>query len=612
MRVTSGYDHIISANAVMLYSIVWSEYCMFFSDPQVQHTKVDQPVDSCEPQSPASKSSPSSEAMEFPETEGMVFHPVVRGPLKTRQELSRDTNSLRVVSPTQEEEDSSSGGSPVDSLSADSSDAGPAGTKRVVRRHKKIVKKENQKGRSEDNSSNQAQDDTSSKPSGDQVYSESSSEDESALPHLSPPRSRRRRKLPPGLPRDTSNHKKPLGTKKIYEPPGPKIVGILKKRVGTVDTTNQPDGKEGSKALENGINVSAIVSCASSTTGSVVASEQSHCREDTPSGVGPARVSRDTVSISSASTSKRVRFSDNLESSLNFSQASVSLHMTPHPPHSTSSVAPDNNTIEQLWKHILQNSSPSGRPNGMFNPRMRISLSQRGRGYNQEEYQVPSDRITVHVPRAKSQPPEDGIICLSPPALVGDGGGRNTGCKTGSKAAHSSTSGNSGPRQRKTARNGCLATEEDSVSQRPRGRDGEGKYPSPEQSPTDAQIESVWEDIQSQLNGRGEGRTTVAPRVYQFPPAPQNKVPPTGGRGEGRYLPHRPQQKPTRSQGVGQSHTHQKWAGPDKQLHRRHHVTHPDTFQSEPSYMTVQTSSWEPQLKSKKPGKYIAILILLD
>ena len=61
----------------------------------------------------------------MPDTDGMVFHPVTRGPLKTRYEVSREAHRLRVTSPSQGSTSSSGdgdGGSPLDSLSCDSSD----------------------------------------------------------------------------------------------------------------------------------------------------------------------------------------------------------------------------------------------------------------------------------------------------------------------------------------------------------------------------------------------------------------------------------------------------------------------------------------------------------
>ena len=530
-----------------------------------------------------------------------MFHPVVRGPLKTRVEVSRDSVTMRVVSPTQEES-SSSCRSPVDSLSGDSSDAGSGdapGTKRVVRRHKKIIKKENQKKNSDENSvpapSHHAKEDSKNSASpGNQVYSNSSSDDESAPPRLSPPRSRRRRKLPPGHPSEPS--KKERMSEGKDEPQGPKIVGILKKpRSGgstTVTSTDQVDGgREERRTFEN---VPGIASCASSTASSAVASEQTRCREGAaPGEIGHAQVSRDSISVSSASTIKRVRFSDTLESSLNSSQASISHHPTP------ASSSTSDQTIERLWKQILQNGSANLPPNGMFNPKMKISLTQKGRVHHAQNDSC--DRITVHIPQAKNQPSE-----IFSSSSAGDGRRRKNSENEDARKERAPASFSSPQNKFKTTGS---ATEGHASSQRLAGDASRRERDCGlEQSPTDADIERVWDDMQAQLHGRGSGeseRVTVAPQVYQFSPVPQRIGSPVGGKGGGgRYLPHRPQQKPTTTTTTtatrSQNHTHQKWAGPDKQLHHRpHHMTHPDTVQSEPSYATVHSST------TKKPGRFI-------
>ena len=580
--------------------------CCFLS--QVHHTKVEQPPEPSMPKSPSSKSPPTTTTTTTTtshetrrvqeETEGMVFHPVVRGPLKSRVEVSRDSVTMRVVSPTQEES-SSSCRSPVDSLSGNSSDAGAGdapGTRRVVRRHKKIVKKENQKKNSDENSvpapSHHTKEDSKNSASpGNQVYSNSSSDDESAPPRLSPPRSRRRRKLPPGHPSETS--KKERTSESRVEPQGPKIVGILKKPRGggsaTVTSTDQVDGgREERRMFEN---IPGIASCASSTASSAVASERTRCREGAaPGEIGHAQVSRDSISVSSASTIKRVRFSDTLESSLNSSQASLSYHPTP------ASSSTSDQTIERLWKQILQNGSANLPPNGMFNPKMKISLTQKGRVHHTQNDSC--DRITVHIPQAKTQPSE-----IFSSSSAGDGRQRKNSENEDARKERTPASFSSSQNKFKTTGS---ATEGHASSQRLAGDASRRERDCGlEQSPTDADIERVWDDIQAQLHGRGGGeseRVTVAPQVYQFSPVPQRIGSPVGGKGGGgRYLPHRPQQKPTTTTAAtrSQNHTHQKWAGPDKQLHHRpHHMTHPDIVQSEPSYVTVHSST------TKKPGKF--------
>ena len=564
----------------------------------MHHTKVDKQSSPEPGKSPSSKPIPTSTASTTaahdtsrdPETEGMVFHPVVRGPLKTRVEVSRDAQTLLVVSPTQEDSSSGSCRSPLDSLSGDSSDDGTntaPGAKRVVRRHKKIVKKENQKKSGEEDSIAAPSNDNP-KPSTsatNNVYSDSSSGDESAPAHLSAPRSRRRRKLPPG---QTSSEK--VSVKKRDETQGPKIVGILKKPRSGGTSTNRTDGRE-----ERARVAESVVSYASSTASSVVASERNLLRDDPAGALGRGRVSRDTISMSSASTAKRVRFSDTLESSFNCSQS----HSTPHSPAPSSSSNTDL-AIERLWKQILQNGTPPSNlpPNGMFNPRMKISLNQKGRGYTkdnhlQREAQMSCDQITVHVPQAKAQLLEDDKF--SPPPSSGDGRRKeNTGNKNERKEH---TPAGFGTVQRQGESFGSVIDDcpTQGICDTSRKGGSEGI------TPTDKEIDRVWGDIQSELQGHGgeEGRSTVAPQVFQFSPVPQRTGPPAGGRG-GRYLPHRPQQKPTTAR--SQSHTHQKWAGPDKQW-PQHHMTYPDTsVQSESSYV-VQMSSWEPQQTKQKTGK---------
>lgn len=572
---------------------------------QVHHTKVEQPPEASTPRSPSSKSPPATTTTTShetrrvqEETEGMVFHPVVRGPLKSRVEVSRDSVTMRVVSPTHEES-SSSCRSPVDSLSGNSSDAGSGdapGTKRVVRRHKKIVKKENQKKNGDKNSapapSHHAKEDSKNSASpGNQVYSNSSSDDELAPPRLSPPRSRRRRKLPPGHPSEPS--KKEKTNESRVEPQGPKIVGILKKpRSGgsaTVTSTDRVDGgREERRMFEN---VPGIASCASSTASSAVASEQTRCGGAAPGEIGHAQVSRDSISVSSASTIKRVRFSDTLESSLNSSQASISYHPT------LASSSTSDQTIERLWKQILQNGSANLPPNRMFNPKMKISLTQKGRVHHTQNDSC--DRITVHIPQAKAQPSE-----IFSSSSAGDGRQRKNSENEDARKERTPASFSSP--QNKFMTTGS-ATEAHASSQRLGGdasrREGEGRDYGLEQSPTDADIDRVWDDMQAQLHGRGSGeseRVTVASQVYQFSPVPHRIGSPVGGKGGGgRYLPHRPQQKPTTTTTAAtrsQNHTHQKWAGPDKQLHHRpHHMTHPDTVQSEPSYVTMHSSTTKKQ-----------------
>ena len=556
------YKHFERA-IIQIFTINVCEHCMYtnllciceYSDDQVHHANVDHPTKPPKPNT--ANSSPTSEPKSPPDAEGMVFHPVIRGPLKTRVDLSRDctTNSMRVVSPTQES--SSSCGSPTDSLSGDSSDvdsstAGPS-VKRVVRRHKKIVKKNSEResaGNPVANSSEKVKNEEGSsevpKSNGNQVYSDnSSSNDESAPPRLSPPRSRRRRKLHPGL--------NSGGPRYVVEPQEPKIVSILKKPRRGSATTHHTDG---AKVSEN----VSTVSTRSNSTANIVSRM---------STVGCAQVSRETVTVSSASTTKRVRFSDTLESSLDSSQSSL------RPAHHTN-IATET-VVEQLWSRLLLDShqhgvSPDDR---VFNPRMKISLTQRGR-QRENGSSTQCDRITVHIPQARNQPTRDETIAREPSPVERQGVWESSG--SGDK------------RNRHTSAETCNRTKSPVLhGEVDSGGAREGEPPL-ELNPTDPPMGREWRDVHhTQLRG-DEERVTVAPQVYQFPPAPQNAGPPTGKGG--RYLPHRQQQRPPRGQGVGINHTHQKWAVPDKQLHHRNHVMHSNAYKS-----TANTSSWEPHMK---------------
>ena len=542
--------------------------------PQVQHAEVSQP-------SPSSKSSPtdlnssSERDKKEPDADRMVFHPVIRGPPRMRAELSRDAHPLRITSPTQESV--SSCGSPVDSLSTDLSDIDSAMTsgtgRKVVRRHKKIVKKEKSSTNNGVNdSSGHTKKEESSNPvkmSTGCISSESSSDDESAPPRLSPPRSRRRRKLPPGGP----NQRGYIDPLKREEPQGPRIVGILKKPHG--------DRRVDSHHLDSRDKVFESVSAIASTANSLP--ERSHRTR----GIG---CENQTVSVSSAGTAKRVRFSETLESSLDSSQTFV------HPtlPHSTSLSTTSDTTIEQLWQSLLLPSSNSTQhqyihtPNVVFSPRMKVFLSQRGKGHQQKDSVTQGDRITVHIPQAGSQLPQEGVresLC-SPTERKGEQRADN--------------------RERKNkpvSVNGEASLGKLINNKERRSDDAPDMGESVEAVEHSTRETQVWEDKQNQLHTPGESdRVMVAPQVYKFSQNPQNTGHPGPKSGGTRYLPHRPQQKPSRGHGVGQSHTHQKWAEPYAQLHRRHHVIH---VQSDPSYVTGK-SPWEPHIKTTsvlKPGK---------
>ena len=500
------------------------------------------------------------------DAEGMVFHPVVRGPLKTRFEVSREAGAMRVVSPTEDDSSSScsSGSSPLDSLSDDLSDdktvsnstpsvtTAAVSTRRVVRHRHKRSSRENRKQEfnqklvkeEKEFSDHPKHEGSSVVPELSQLhihaYSESSTDDEGTPVEFSPPRGPRRQKLPPGGPppnRDT--HEVQVND----EPQGPKIVGILKKLPpGGLD---KEEGKQ-SKCVENGLApASAVTSCASSAASSVLTQERNHGNGDRYSAIGGgSRVARDTISMSSASTTKRVRFSDNFEnSSLGSSHTSTSRSSTPHI-----------DSAVELWKRVLPNERYSP-PNGMYTPRMKVTLSKRGASSHIGQPKQTQEHITVHIPRPRGpshverdrrndpsfetdERCDDDSKKSEEVAESGGGGSREGGAETGWMAKRSQ-----GWREREGERGG-----EGEVLKRSKGwreregeRGGEGEvlensgvttqgavnrgnyevlHEDLDKSPTDEQIDGAWDEIQMQLYARPGDKVTLAPQVYKFQPGP--------------------------------------------------------------------------------------------
>ena len=567
--------------------------------------------------------------------EGVVFHPVTRGSVKTRFDAA---DSLRVISPSHDS--STSDCSPLDSLSGSSSDeadeemapsSGTAArsathTRRVIRKHKR-EKKDQKSVRGVSNSSrengstiNPSLPPTHINPSlpSTRAGSDSSTDDESTPLRFSSPRTRRQRKLPPGPPPGGHQHRHD-------EPQEPKIVGILKKPHSGRSVSNT-NNRRGEGAL---FSMSAPASRGCSTANSALTLE----RSGHGYGLGESQVSRDTITLCSASTTKRVRFSDNLESSLNTSQTSLSSHPAPH----THTVTID--SAVELWRRVLPHEGRS--LNGLFSPRMKISLSQRGGGrwaLKNKQPQSSTDRITVHVPRAK-----DAVEDATTNSRVeGEGGvkgqsknaqelqtrekdGDNLSREVGGSNREVGGSSQDSKTVERDKHVDHYLTPSQSVESTDRGRD-DGRVgrddPSDDESVTDAQIERVWEEIR-QLYGRDD-RVSVAPQVYKFQPGPHTPGPQNGStQGEGarrgggggggggrvRHLPHRQQQRPLRCQGVVQSHTyktntthpHQKWTGPAQQSHHQHHMIHSNSYHQSESSL----SSWEPTVTSTavtKPG----------
>ena len=490
----------------------------------------------------------------------------------------------------------------------------------------------------------------------DFVSSDSSSEDESAPPRFSPPRSRRRRKLPPGNPPEMLNG----DTRPSSELRGSKIVGILKKPHGSGAKSNDNGTGEDGK-VEESFAVPTVPSHASSTVSGGPILERQRGEGEELVLLGESQVSRDTIIMSSASTTKRVRFSDNLESSLNSSQTSV--YTNPHP-----ATAVNVNGAVELWKRVLPSSSVYGRspPNGMFSPKMKISLSQRGQPHKHKPQT--SDRITVHVPQASEY--------LNGRVQVGGGTSASTERDTRLK-------GGCGLEKRQLEHSGDRSMKQNTADRRDRGRDTvsqgqqhnrtDGRALHLDQSPTDAQIDGVWDEIQMQLYGGGD-KVTLAPHVFQFHPDSQRgniistrggegghserpsqthrygngkrfvtvvtivmgivvmgtvvmdtmivlhyrvSVIPVnsergeeesgrslqgrGGEGGTRHLPHRPRQRPLRCQGGTGHQSHASKLNSHLQQKGSHHMTHPTSYQ--PSRM----SAWEPRTASPaiKPGTIV-------
>ena len=444
------------------------------------------------------------------EMEGMIFHPVVRGPPQARLEASHANHAMRIVSPSQCSSSSNSSSSPIDSLSGDDSPDSASGSaptasssstvRRVVRKHRKSSKdaKKRESGKSHvaavgalpGSSASSTLPKPSPKPSAQHTFADSSSEEDSTPAHFSPPRSRRQRKLPPGKsPGEEENHlQKYLESGTSSEPQELKIVGILKKSRGssaasTIHSTDS-EGRETRRwnGTENGLIGSALTSRASSANS--VALEQRHGEREGYGLINGSRVSRDTITISSAGTTKRVRFSDNLESSTT----------SPSPAAQQLSTVSIKSSME-LWKRVLPNSLCSRHsPSTIFSPKMKISLSQRG---PMQKPPLPSDRITVHVPRGYE------FLTQQP-----------NGVKQESK-----TEGNGKSTTRATS---DAEREGEAVHDSVAENEQNGEVIVRGQTPTDDQIDSVWDEIQSQLYGRE--RVSLAPKVYQFQPNPQ-----TGG-----------------------------------------------------------------------------------
>ena len=467
-------------------------------------------------------------------TGGMVFHPVVRGPPRAKSESSREIPVMSVVSPTHVTGSSSS--SPLDSLSGgESTDSETVTTpanarsttaRRVVRKHRRSSKEkkkvfENMTVTGDEHSSNGSRSDGFSptpvppqQPPAQSAYtsSDSSSEGKSAPPHFSPPRSRRRRKLPPG---------NSLGMLNGNAQPnsGPKIVGILKKSHRSSAKSNG-NGKEEDNKVDCGTIVSATPSrtCSAVSGAPMLEQQRGEGGDDYGGLLDESQVSHDAIVMSSASTSKRVRFSDNLEGSFNSSQTSA--YTNPHP---ASGVNID--SAVELWKCVLP-SSMYGRspPNGMFSPKMKISLSQRGQSGSQKLKSQTSDRITVHVPQASEY--------LSGPLRVEEENSAAT-------ARDAWLKGDSGM---ELARSGDCSVQQNSTNKRygarytaSQGQDdsrNDGRALHLNQSPTDAQIDGVWDEIQMQLYGTGD-KATLAPQVYRFQPDSQRgKISTQGGKVE--------------------------------------------------------------------------------
>lgn len=537
------------------------------------------------------KKDSSEETEKVPDTEGMVFHPVVRRPPKTRFEENRE--AMRIVSPPSQ--DSSSSNSLRDSLSGDESVDSGTGTmstftaRRVLHKSKRKVrnakKKEFEKASIEEekNCSNHSK---FSQPSSqcEGVDSDSSSEGGCDQPHFSPPRSHRQRKLPPGGPNLQSQR---------AEPRGPKIVGILKKPQGdsaksVASGLDDRDGDNPCSRVENEFSASAQTSRATSATSSILTHNGGY---DGHSITGESHVSRDTITLSSASTTKRVRFSDNLESSLNSSQSSVS------------SIAPQPNIVTinsatELWKRLLPNSAYNCYPpNGIFNPKMRISLSRRGQSGVPKKIPPPPDHITVHVPHVTE-------FLSNGPQEERRPGGRN-----GNGYSKKDRNGPRGECSQKTTEWDLKQDADKNFETKLKEQDRSARKCTDEsldQSPTYAQIDQVWEEIQMQLYGTE--KVAVAPQVYQLQLDPQRGGISTrggekvltstrpssyegvrgrkGGMREGEveggretlHLPYRQRQKQQSSAGhsrkwssTSKPHPHQVWAAPPQQSH--HHMS---------------------------------------
>ena len=422
-------------------------------------------------------------------------------------------------------------------------DSGVKDGRRVVRRHKKIVKEKN-----DEKSKNDSQDLSTQNVDGSTVqslksstctYFDSSTDDETT--QQTPPRTRRRRKLPPGDPSGGSKQKN-IEPQPSDEHLGPKIVGILKKPRGGSFTDGELK-EEGFGKVENAFKVcSATASCGNSATSSVLTLERNRTgdgdRFGTSAIVIESQISRDTVQ---SATTKRVRFSDNLESSLDSSQSSVTHHHTPTTPHPhRSHTSTIDNSIEQLWKRVLPNgvhNDPRYQqhyhlPNEMFNPRMKISLSQRSGGQvKSKTVQRPptksTDRITVHIPQAKDQK-----------LVEEDQNSINTNHddQSCSRKVISTIEGVKKDEEKFDVKNRVCGREDQTTNQyyakeitesidtgaveRCKNPNKDAFCNGVDEGPTDAEIDQAWDDIQMQLYGRNE-RVTVAPQVFKFQPDPQ-------------------------------------------------------------------------------------------
>ena len=599
-----------------------AESATHYPTPDIPRVPIDSSLEDDRGKSPAAEGGLEEE--EMAEREGMVFHPVVRRTPQTRFDTSRDQTDMKIVSPDQV---SSSGSSPVDSLSEDetpdSLNPSPSASpkKRTVKKHRKYSRDkkrgENVDIREEGALSGTSQPSSSLKTSLPHssssqfpryVCDNSSSEDESYSSHPVPPCNRWQhgQKSPPTKSVGEHCHQKKARSQGSGHQ-GAKIVGILKKPTGgngaglkiSEDGEGGGQGGEGersefghSTAVSSRV-TSALPSQTSSAAGSALTLDQAH-----QNGCGLVdEISQDTITLS-AGTSKRVRFSDQIGGSTT-------------PPGGHTQPAANILSSVDLWNQILPHRGYARfPPSGVYTPKMKISLSQRGWGAPRKPVQ--SDRITMHAPQAvenllqakgRQQGKREG--------KGGGGGGGGGGVGRGGEwvrgvEGEGEVTQDSASHESKTGR-GKMSGEssaQDSAPSGNRGSGGEATQPasqshdqknatlatSLELTPTDEEIDGLWEQVQSQLHDRV--KVSVVPQVYEFHPDPQiastaregergfasaqTRQPLLsqrqqtsngseqrdgaggggGGRGEderhsARHLPQRVQQRPLRCQGGG-------------------------------------------------------------